>query len=237
MEDDFDIKGHVEAIEEEITYKYYVCKQICDKYSAKTKMEEKRLKGMKIMPGAEKKNVEGIEFKTIYIPFFILEGNYSIIYLRRKKYSLPIDPNVQAIKINESIINLDKMVRVKPNELDLEVIEKLKVDYNEELVLDKEMNAIQEKNIPYYNEIDENLYKEYASNNEIEKSKYPQNYFIEKLKEKVIKRPSDTIRTLEETFKADVKIILKPTYEGIFEHKGRIVKMIVDGVTGKSKMK
>ncbi|MHA1299558.1 MAG: hypothetical protein ACTSO9_09005 [Candidatus Helarchaeota archaeon] len=236
MEEEFDIKGDIESIKENITKKYFVCKQVCDKYQAKTKMEEKRLKSIKTMPGTEKKTKEGIEFKTKYIPYFILKGNYYISYLRRKKYTIPVGSDVKAIKIQDSIIDLEKMVRVKPNELDLDVIEKLNFVNQGEIFLDKDMNSINKKNIPYYDEIDENTYNEYASNKEIEESKYPENYFIEKLKELIIKRPNDTVRTLNETFEAEFDIILRPTYEGIFNYKGKIVKMTVDGVTGKSKM-
>ncbi|MHA1379929.1 MAG: hypothetical protein ACTSRG_16285 [Candidatus Helarchaeota archaeon] len=237
MEEEFDIKGDIESIKENISKKYYLCKQVCDRYQAKTKMEEKRLKSIKSISGAEKKSSEGIEFKTRYIPYFHLKGTYSITYLRRKKYTIPIDPEVKAIKVVDSIIDLEKKVRVKPNELDLDVIEKLIFINRGELTLDKEMNEIPIKDIPYYDEIDETKYDEYTSNKEIEELKYPQNFYIEKLKEKIIKRPTDTIRTLDEIFNAEIKIILRPTYEGIFEFKGKIVKMIVDGVTGKSKMK
>jgi hypothetical protein len=237
LEEDFDIRGHIEPIEEIITKKFYICKVTCDKYAAKTKMEEKRLKSIKTMPSGEK-STKGIEFKTKYIPYFYLEGNYSIEYLRRNKYTLKIDPEVKAIKIedSDSIVNLEKMVRIKSNELELNIIEKLKFENNGEITLDKDLNSIQKKTIPYYNEIDENTYNEYESNKEIEESKYPNNYFIEKLKEQIIKRPSDTVRTLREIFEADLNIILRPTYEGIFEYKGKIVKMVVDGVTGKTKM-
>ena len=44
------------------------------------------------------------------------------------------------------------------------------------------------------------------------------------------------MRTLKEIFEAKLNIILRPNYEGIFEYKGKIVKMVVDGVTGKTKM-
>jgi hypothetical protein len=239
LEEDFDIRGHIEPIEEKITKKFYKCKETCDKYAAKTKMEEKRLKGIKFMPGAEKSTKKPIEFNTKYIPYFYLEGNYTIEYLRRNKYTLPINPEVTAIKIqdSDSIVNLEKMVRIKSNELELNIVEKLKFENNGELTLDKDMNSIQKKNIPYYNEIDEDSYNEYESSKEIEKSKYPHEYFIEKLKDLIIKRPSDTVRTLKEIFEAKLNIILRPNYEGIFEYKGKIAKMIVDGVTGKTKMK
>lgn len=235
MEEDFDIRGNIAPIEENIKKNYFICKEICDKYSAKTKMEEKRLKSVKIMPGTEKKNEPEIEFKTIYIPYFYLEGNYSIIYLRRKKYEIPIDQNVQAIKIHDSIINLEGTFRVKPDIVNLDVIEKVKSENKGELTADKDMNLIQKKDIPFYNELDEKTYYEYESNNEIEKLKYPFEYFIEKLKEKILNRPSDAIRTLSEVLNVEINIILRPTYEGIFEYKGQIKKMMVDGVTGKSK--
>ncbi len=237
MEEEFDMIEAAISLKEDVTYKYFVCKQTCDKYQAKTKMEEQRLKGIKTMPVTEKKPAEAIEFKTGYIPYFSLKGDYSITYLRRKKYTLPVDPNVLALKIHESIIDMAKMVRVKPNELDLDVIEKMNYKSEGEITLDKDMNEIQKKNIPYYDEIDKKTYDERASNKEIEESKYPPKYFLEKLKEKIIKnRPIDTIKTLDETFKAEVKIILRAQYEGIFEFKGKIVKMTVDSVTGKSKI-
>ncbi|MFX1451678.1 MAG: hypothetical protein ACFFCM_12585, partial [Promethearchaeota archaeon] len=126
--------------------------------------------------------------------------------------------------------------RIKSSEMELNVVEKLNFEYKDELSLDKDMKEIQKKNIPYYDEIDENTYNKFATNNEIEEIKYPHEYIVEKIKEKIIKRPNDTVRTLKETVEVNLSIILQPTYEGIFEYKGKIVKMVVDGVTGKSKM-
>ncbi|MFX1451679.1 MAG: hypothetical protein ACFFCM_12590, partial [Promethearchaeota archaeon] len=99
MAEDFDIRGPIEAIQEKLIKKYYKCKETCDIYVAKTKMEEKRLKSIKTMPSVDKPLKKDIELKTNYIPYFHLEGNYSIEYLRRNKYTLPSDPKVKAIII------------------------------------------------------------------------------------------------------------------------------------------
>ncbi len=220
MSGEFDLTGPNVALDEKITTKYYMCVEKCDQYSARTKIEEKKVVG---------KEEGDLTFETTYTPYIIAKANYRIVYLRRNRYGMAVPQDVESVRILNKVFVNSEIIK---NEIKVEAIEKILVERADTMELDYKGNKIKVKDIPPNNEINASFYEEHKS--EIKRPKFDVGDVIQQLRDRLVSRPTDVSRSIEESFNVEVQVILRTYYWGIFSADQKEKKMRVDSVTGKS---
>jgi hypothetical protein len=220
MPDEFDLAGQNSALSEKITKNYFVCVEKCDQYAARTKIEERKVMGKE--PGE-------LTFETSYTPYFIAKANYRIAYLRRNRYSINLPADVDSVKILNKVFTQNN--EIINNEVKMEAIEKIVVERSDSMELSHKGEKIREKEIPPHNEVDASFYEQHKE--EITQAKFDIGDIIEQLRDRLVSRPRDTSRSLDETFNVEIQVILRTFYWGIFTSDGKEKKMRVDSITGK----
>ncbi|NVM28393.1 MAG: hypothetical protein HWN65_06090 [Candidatus Helarchaeota archaeon] len=217
--DGFDLTGTNAALDEKIKRNYFICVEKCDKYAARTKIEGKKIMG---------KESGELEIEISYTPYIIAKASYRIIYLRRNRYAMSVPPDVDSVKIlNRSFMNSD----IIKNEVKVDAIEKIIIEQGEDVELDHKGNRIKYKDIPPHNKVDASFYE--AHKREIIRPKFDVGDIIQQLRDKLVSRPHDVSRSIEETFNVDIQVILRTYYTGTFTTEDKEKKMRVDSVTGK----
>ena len=217
---EFELSGPNAALEERITKKYFMCVEKCDQYSARTKIEEKKVMG---------KEEGELSFKTTYTPYYIAKANYRIVYLRRNRYGMAVPPDVDSVKVLDKVFLNNEIIN---NEIKVEAIEKIIVERAESMELSHKGTKIKIKDIPPHNEVPTSFYEEHKA--EIERPKFDVGDIIQQLRDRLVSRPHDVSRSIEETFNVEIHIILRTYYWGIFKADGKEKQMRVDSVTGKT---
>ena len=220
MSDEFDLTGPNASLNEEITTKYFICVEKCDQYSARTKIEEKKIVGKE---GGE------LSFETSYTPYVVAKASYRIVYLRRNRYAIAVPPDVEAAQVLNRVFTANEIIR---NEIKVDAAEKVTVERADSTELNHKGDRIRFKEIPPHNEVDTSFYEEHQT--QIERPKLDVGDIIEKFRDQLVHRPKDVTRSIEETFTAEIQIILRTYYWGIFTEENKEKKMRIDSVTGKA---
>jgi hypothetical protein len=220
MNSDFDLAGPNAALNERISTTYFMCVEKCDQYSARTKIEEKKVMGKE--PGE-------VTFETSYTPYIIAKASYKIVYLRRSRYGMTVPSDVDSVKILNKVFTNNDIIK---DEVKVEAIEKIIVERTSTRELSNKGEKIKLKDIPPHNEINTSFYEQHKS--EIIRPKFDVGDVIEQLRDQLVSRPRDVSRSIEEIFKVEVQVILRTYYWGIFTSEGKEKKMRVDSVTGKT---
>ncbi len=218
----FDLSGANVALDEKISKKYFICVEKCDQYSARTKIEERKVMG---------KEEGELTFETRYIPYFIANATYRIVYLRRNRYAMAVPEDVESVKILDKVFSGNEIIN---HEAKVEAIEKIIIERNDSAELSNKGDKIKIKDIPPYNEVPASFYEEHQS--EIKRAKFDVGDIIQQLRDKLVSRPRDVSRSIEETFSVEIQVILRTYYLGIFKSDGKEKTMRVDSVTGKTEM-
>ncbi len=217
--DDFDLTGSNAALDERITRSYFICVEKCDQYSARTKIEGKKIMG---------KEEGDLVIETSYRPYIIAKASYRIVYLRRNRYGMDVQSDVESVQVlNRTFISseiIDRKIKV-------DAIEKIIVERGDETELDQVGNRIKYKEIPPHNKVDSSFYESHKD--QIVRPKFDVGDVIQKLRDKLVSRPNDVSRSIEEIFTVDIQVILRTYYIGIFKTDAKEKKFRVDSVTGK----
>lgn len=219
-------------IAEKINRRYFLCEQKIDIYKAKAQMEMYRLKKMKGKTPEGKEDL--IEIQPTYIPTFIIDGEHEIKYLRKNSLNFPLEDDVIAINIGESIFNLNDLRKIKGNTYEIDFLEMVSHKNTDKLVFDKDGKEFQEKDIPKYEKIDETLLKEILDKNEIIKSSINEIKLIETFKKSLMKPSQDNVRTIEENITINLDIILRAIFTGDIKIMDKTKTMQIDSVNGKT---
>ena len=220
MDDDFDLTGNNASLEEKITKKYFMCVEKCDQFSARTKIEEKKVMG---------KESGELTFETSYTPYIIAKASYRIVYLRRNRYSMAVPAEVESVQVlNRTFPNTE----IIKNQIKVDATEKIIIERADSNELNHKGEKIKFKDVPPHNEIDASFYDDHES--EITRPKFDVGDVIQKFRDQLVSRPNDVSRSLEETFEVELMIILRTYYWGIFKEDSKEKKMRVDSVTGKA---
>jgi len=222
MDDEFNLSGSNASLNEKITTKYNICVEKCDQYAARTKIEEKKIMG---------KEEGELVFETTYTPYFIAKASYRIVYLRRNRYGMSVPSDVESVKILSQVFSHNEIIN---HEVKVEAIEKIIIERADSVELSHKGEKIGLKSIPPHNEIDASFYESHKS--EIITPKFDVGDIIKNFRDKLVSRPHDVSRSLEETFIVEIGVVLRTYYWGIFKSEGKEKKMRVDSVTGKPEM-
>ncbi|MHA1266766.1 MAG: hypothetical protein ACTSRS_16135 [Candidatus Helarchaeota archaeon] len=216
---DFDLTGTNAALDERINRSYFLCVEKCDQYAARTKIEGKKIMG---------KEEGELTLETNFTPYFIAKATYRIVYLRRNRYAISVPPDVDSVQVlgrtflNNDIIN---------NEIKIDAIEKIIIERSDSIELDHKGNRIKYKDVPPHNKVDVSFYEQHKD--AITPAKFDIGDIIQQLRNKLVSRPNDVSRSIEEQFIVDIQIILRTYYTGTFTTESKTKKIRVDSVTGK----
>ena len=230
QENDFKNKS-----EEKIKRSYFLCAQKIDQYVAKTKMEQKRLKKTKDDTGVMERK-DPIDFSISYIPYIIVSGHHEMKYLRKGLITFSVEPDVIAIEIGDTTIDITKSRSKNEREVQLGINEIILHESEAELYFDTYGEPIKSKDLPEYLPLNEEVVNKLKSNNQIIDPQINERLLIDKLRSALIKRPQDYIQTIIEKVIIDIKFVLRAKFVGIFDINKKSKKMTIDSVTGDSKI-
>jgi hypothetical protein len=219
MADEFDLTGPNASLNEKIATKYFICVEKCDKHSARTKIEERKIVG---------KEAGEVNFETSYTPYIVAKASYRIVYLRRNRYAMAVPPDVEAVKVLNRVYTTNEIIR---NEIKVDAAEKITVEQGDSIELNHKGERIKFKEIPPHNELNASFHEEHKA--QIERPKIDVGDILQKFRDQLVHRPKDVSRSVEETFNVEIQIILRTYYWGVFKEENKEKKMRVDSVTGK----
>ncbi len=236
---EYDIKGPNAALTEKISKPkvHFIVKQV-DQHQARTLIEQKKKKPY----GRAAKNPEEIEIESLeehYTMMIRVKGKYWIRYLRHKHLEVPVDSDVEGVRVFDEVIDLGEVIegpkKLKKN-ITIDIVEKIFVENHGDLAFNIEGNQISPQQIS--NMALEDAPSTFLSENQdrIQISKMTHELAIEKLRILIARRPTDVQRILEEVFEIPlVQIILSPFFVAILNFNEIRKKVFCDAITGKVK--
>jgi hypothetical protein len=236
-ESDYDIKGSNEALTEKIGKQkiYFITKKV-DQHQARTLIEQRKTKSY----GRQAKNPEDIQIESVeenYNMFLRVKGKYWIRYLRHKHLEVPVDTNVEGVRVFSEVVDLGEVIqgpkKLKRN-VTIDIVEKIYVENLGDLAFNIEGNQINPEmisNMPLEEGpstfVDEN-------SNRIQIAKITPELAVEKLRVLIARRPTDVQRILEEVFEIPlVQIILSPFFIATLNYNEIRKKVFCDAISGK----
>lgn len=216
---DYDLTGPNAALNEQIKRKYSICVEKCDQYSARTKIESRKIMG---------KEEGELQIQTSYVPYIIASAKYQIVYLRRNRYGITLPSDVESVQVLNHPFSRNDIIN---HEIKFDAIEKIIIEREDAIELDYAGNRIRYKDIPPHNSVESSFYESHKD--EVVRPKFDVGDVIQKLRDKLVSRPNDVSRSIEEIFSVDIHVILRTYYTGTFTTESKEKKHRVDSVTGK----
>jgi len=183
--------------------------------------------------------IQNVSVEKSYEPYFLVDGNYSIDYYRKRFYTFNIDRRVQEVILLEKTLTPDlpkKRSKMLHKSITLEGEERLLYENKACLLLNetgREVNPRQVPSAPCEEHPKKVLrkFKENTKNVEATPNKE-----IEILSSKIVKRPTDVERVVQEQFQVSERsVIYKPVYKLTFKNvrTDEVKTVKIDGVTGR----
>jgi len=183
--------------------------------------------------------IQNVSVEKYYEPYFLVDGNYSIDYYRKRFYTFNVDKRVQEVILLEKTLTPDlpkKRSRELYKSITLEGKERLLYENKACLLLNENGRAVNPRQVPsapceghpkkalkQFKKIMKNV--EAAPNKE-----------IEILRSRIVKRPPDAERVVQEQFQVSERsVIYKPVYKLTFKNvrTDKVKTAKIDGVTGR----
>jgi len=182
--------------------------------------------------------IQNVSVKKHYKSYFLVEGDYTIDYYRKRYYTLNIDEKVQEVVILEKTLKPDlpkKITKTPYKTVTLDGEERLLHKNRACLILDKAGHEVDPKRVPSAPS-EEHPEKALANLKEnMEKLKAAPNKDVDVLRSKIVKRPPDVKRVVQELFNVSERsVIYTPFYKLTFKNArtGKVKTVKIDGVTG-----
>jgi len=183
--------------------------------------------------------IQNVSVEKYYEQYFLVDGNYSIDYYRKHFYTLNVDKRVQEVILLEKTFTPDlpkKRSRKPYKSITLEGEERLLYENKACLLLNetgREVNPRQVPSAPCEEHPEKVLekFKEIMKNVETAPNKE-----IEILRSRIVKRPPDVERVVQEQFQVSERsVIHKPVYKLTFKNvrTDEVKTVKIDGVTGR----
>lgn len=178
--------------------------------------------------------IQQVSFEKDYVPFFVVEGKYTIDYYRGRTYTIPIDKNAQEIILLNQTLKPEPVRDLPQNKaVKIEGEERLLHEDKAYLVLDVNGREVSPRRVHSAPQ-EEHPKKVLAEYENARKIDFAPNKEIEVLKSKIAKRPQEIRRIVNELFEvSDRAVIFIPIYKVTFEDKrsGKQKTVRFDGVT------
>jgi len=183
--------------------------------------------------------IQTVSVEKYYEPYFLVDGNYFIDYYRKRFYTLNVDKRVQEVILLDKTFTPDlpkKRSRKPYKSITLDGEERLLYENKACLLLNetgREVNPRQVPSAPCEEHPKKALekFKENMKNIEAAPNKE-----IEILRSRIVKRPPDVERVVQEQFQVSERsVIYKPVYKLTFKNvrTDEVKTVKIDGVTGR----
>jgi hypothetical protein len=179
------------------------------------------------------KDVEFVSMNKFYEPLMVIRGRYLIDYFRRRSYAVIVDSSMEST----CLVREFSSCNVTPlhdgvSVLNLEGEERLVRQVESLFVLDRQGRDSAQQELPSFpREEDANMAIEKFGIEEV-----PQDFDVECVRSRLVKRPSDTISVVNEVFAVSERSVIyfprfRLTYRDVRTGKKGVVEF--DGVTSK----
>ncbi len=248
--DIYDLEAPSEEISENIPEESII--------ALKTNIEEEKAKDTLILNKKKFFGIKGIFIKedaidvghvTLkYRPFFFVSGEHYLEYIRPKEHTFKVDPNVVSVKVYGEIFSFEieieeekgiteKLVSVfkekkEKKPIIIDTIERCIIMDVDTIILDGEGNPADLSDVEGESDIVDASFLQ-------EKTILPYSITskdaIDQLREKIVVSPTALeYRILKQKFEVkELKLVLRPIWEGTVKKGDEKIKVFVDGVTGK----
>jgi len=177
--------------------------------------------------------VQYVSTNKYYEPYIVVSGKYSIDYYRKRVYTVEVDADVREVVLLEQTF---KPVPSKKTAKVIKLVGDERLSYEDEayLILDKKGREVAPEQVPQapYEEEPEKILAEFGE--KIGKLGIAEDLEVGVIRSRIVKRPSDIERIVEEVFEISERaIIYTPIYEVSFQNTrtGEVRAMKVDGIT------
>lgn len=184
--------------------------------------------------------IQSVSVEKYYEPYFLVDGDYAIDYYRKRYYTFNIDGKVQEVIILNKTLKPDlpkKFTKTPYKSVTLEGEERLLYKNRACLILDEAGRKVDPKRVPSAPS-EEHTKKALRNLSEtVKRLKAAPNREIDVLRSKIVRRPPDVERVVEELFKVSERsVIYVPVYKLAFKNvrTGEVKTAKIDGVTGRA---
>jgi len=183
--------------------------------------------------------IQNISVEKYYEPYFLVDGDYSIDYYRKRYYTFNIDARVQEVIILNKTLKPDlpkKFSKIPYKSITLEGEERLIHKSRACLILNEVGREVDPKRVPAAPS-EEHPKKALADFREtVERLKAAPDKDIDVVRSRILRRPTDVERVVQELFKVSERsLIYVPVYKLAFKNvrTGVLKTVKIDGVTGR----
>ncbi len=184
--------------------------------------------------------IQNVGIEKYYVPYFLVDGDYTIDYYRKRFYTFNIDGKVQEVVIFNKTLKPDlpkKFSKTPYKSITLEGKERVLYKNRACLVLDETGREVNPKRVPSAPS-EERPKKALANLGEaMKKLKAAPDREVDVLRSKIVKRPRDVERVVQELFMVSERsAIYVPVYRMAFKHvrTGEVKTVKINGVTGRA---
>ncbi len=214
-----------------IVYKSQVDPTIVKLAAEKTKDRIFRRYGF-LKPPADQ--IRQVSFEKDYEAYFVVEGKYTIDYYRGRTYTIPIDAKAQEIILLNQTLKPEPVKELQQNKaVKIEGEERLIHEGKAYLVLNVNGREVSAKRVPSapQEQHPKKILAEYESARKLD---FDPKKEVEVLRSKIVKRPPEIKRIVNELFEvSDRAIIYIPIYKVAFQNQktGEQKTVKIDGIT------
>lgn len=170
-----------------------------------------------------------------YYVYVVVEGKYAVDYYRKRSYTFSVYKKVQEVMLLNQTLKPETTSDPNKKSITLEVQERIVRESEARIILDTKGHEVSATRIPSApsEEHPEEVLNEFQKVKPLEN---PPNNEIELLRLKIVKRPSEIERVVQETFEiTDHAVIYAPVYKVRLQNMrtGEEKTIKIDGVTCK----
>ncbi len=183
--------------------------------------------------------VQYVSIDKYYEPYIVVNGKYSLDYYRKRVYTIEVDRDVREVILLKQTFK--PVSPKKPANKAFKVIrlvgeERLFYEDAAYLILDKTGREVSPEQVPQApsEEEPDKIVAEFGE--KIGKLEVPADMEVGVIRSKIVRRPSDIERVVEELFEVSERaIIYTPVYEAKFQNTktGEVKTLKIDGITAK----
>ncbi|NIR86748.1 hypothetical protein GWO13_03930 [Candidatus Bathyarchaeota archaeon] len=184
--------------------------------------------------------IQNVSLEKYYVPYFLVEGDYTIDYYRKHYYTLNIDEKVQEVILLDKTLKPDnpkKFSKTPYKTITLKGEERLLYKKRVCLILDETGREVDPKRLPSVPSEKHSKKALAKLRKNMKKLKTPPNREVNVLRSKIVKRPPDVERVVKELFKVSERsMIYTPVYKLAFKNTrtGEVKTVEIDGATGRA---
>ena len=183
--------------------------------------------------------VQCVSVDKYYEPYMVVSGKYSIDYYRRRVYTVEVDGDVrEVILLKQSFKPLPPKKAAKRAGKVVRLVGEERLFYQDEayLILDRKGREVAPEQVPQApsEEEPDKILAEFDER--IGKLEIPADMEVGIIRSKIVRRPSDIERVVEELFEVSERVIIyTPIYEVSFQNTraGEVKALKIDGITAK----